>query len=94
MATKFYTDINETSEKVAITQELSIPVEGKNVLLVDDVSDRDKTQHDKEAEKRYQESKAHGLLKGNTCSILEYDINTKFYSQPSQSYLCLFQASP
>ncbi|MEM3736490.1 MAG: phosphoribosyltransferase [Candidatus Bathyarchaeia archaeon] len=43
IACEFYTGINETADKPRITQRLSIPVEGKVVLLADDVSDRGDT---------------------------------------------------
>lgn len=35
----FYLDLNETDKKPIITQQVSIPVKGKRVLIVDDVVD-------------------------------------------------------
>ena len=43
MDVKFYTDIKEHAEMPRITVPLTEPVEGKNVLIVDDVADTGKT---------------------------------------------------
>jgi len=43
MDVKFYTDIKEHTEMPRITVPLTEPVEGKNVLIVDDVADTGKT---------------------------------------------------
>ncbi len=40
---EFYTDISKMSKEPIITQTISTPVEGKNILLVDDVADTGKT---------------------------------------------------
>lgn len=43
MDVKFYTDIEKHTELPEITVPLTEPVEGKNVLIVDDVADTGKT---------------------------------------------------
>jgi len=43
IACEFYTGIDETAKRPRITQKLVVPVKGKAVLLVDDVSDRGET---------------------------------------------------
>lgn len=40
---EFYTDISKMSKEPIITQTISTPVEGKSILLVDDVADTGKT---------------------------------------------------
>ena len=40
---EFYTDVSKMSKEPIITQTISTPVEGKNILLVDDVADTGKT---------------------------------------------------
>jgi len=43
MKTEFYTDVGETSARPRITQNVSVSVAGKRVLVVDDVADTGKS---------------------------------------------------